>query len=135
MKVIGIEHIGIAVKDLEKNASFWKNIIGLKHCGIEDVDGQGVLTDIYDTGSGKIELLVSKYPDSPISKFIKKRGTGIHHICLNVEDIDKAIEHMKTNNIKLIDDKPTIGAENHKVIFVHPRSTGGILVELAEKIN
>ena len=135
MKVIGIEHIGIAVEDLEKNTSFWKNIIGLKHCGLEDVDGQGVLTDIYDTGSGKIELLVSKYPNSPISKFIKKRGTGIHHICLNVEDIDKAIEHMKMNRIKLIGDNPTIGAENHKVIFIHPRSTGGILVELAEKIN
>ena len=135
MKVIGIEHIGIAVKDLEKNASFWKNIIGLKHCGTEDVDGQGVLTDIYDTGSGKIELLASKYPNSPISKFIKKRGAGIHHICLNVDDIDVAIEHMNRNKIKLIGDKPTIGAENHKVIFIHPRSTGGILVELAEKIN
>ena len=135
MKVIGIEHIGIAVKDLEKNASFWKNIIGLNHYGIEDVDGQGVFTDIYDTGSGKIELLVSKYPDSPISKFIKKRGTGIHHICLIVEDIDKAIEHMKINKIRLLGDQPTIGAENHKVIFIHPRSTGGILVELAEKIN
>ena len=135
MKVIGIEHIGIAVEDLEKNASFWKNIIGLKHCGIEDVDGQGVFTDIYDTGSGKIELLVSKYPDSPISKFIKKRGTGIHHICLNVEDIDDAIEHMNKNKIKLIGDKPTVGAENYKVIFIHPRSTGGILVELAEKIS
>ena len=135
MKVIGIEHIGIAVEDLEKNASFWKNIIGLKHCGIEDVDGQGVLTDIYDTGSGKIELLVSKYPDSPISKFIKKRGTGIHHICLIVEDIDEAIERMNKNKIKLIGDTPTIGAENHKVIFIHPRSTGGILVELAEKIS
>lgn len=133
MKVIGIEHIGIAVKNLEKNASFWKNIIGLNHCGLEDVDGQGVLTDIYDTGSGKIELLVSKYPDSPISKYIKKRGPGIHHICLNVEDIDKAIEHMKTNKIQLIGDNATIGAENHKVIFIHPRSTGGILVELAEK--
>ena len=108
MKVIGIEHVGIAVEDLEKNASFWKNIIGLKHCGIEDVDGQGVLTDIYDTGSGKIELLVSKYPDSPISKFIKKRGTGIHHICLIVEDIDEAIEHMNKNKIKLIGNKPTI---------------------------
>ena len=135
MKVIGIEHIGIAVKDLEEDAIFWKNIIGLKHCGTEDVDNHGVLTDIYDTGSGKIELLVSKYPDSPISKFIKKRGTGIHHICLIVEDIDEAIEHMNKNKIKLIGDKPTIGAENHKVIFIHPRSTGGILVELAEKIN
>ena len=135
MKVIGIEHIGIAVKDLEKNASFWKNIIGLKHCGTEDVDNHGVLTDIYDTGSGKIELLVSKYPDSPISKFIKKRGTGIHHICLNVEDIDEAIKHMNTNKIKLIGDKPVIGAKNHKVIFIHPRSTGGILVELAQKIS
>ena len=135
MKVIGIEHIGIAVENLEKNASFWKNIIGLKHCGIEDVDGQGVLTDIYDTGSGKIELLVSKYPDSPISKFIKKRGTGIHHICLTVEDIDQAIEYLKANKIKLIGDKHTTGAENYKVIFIHPRSTGGILVELAEKIS
>ena len=135
MKVIGIEHIGIAVEGLEKNASFWKNIIGLKHCGLEDVDGQGVLTDIYDTGSGKIELLVSKYPDSPISNFIKKRGTGIHHICLTVENIDKAIEHLKINKIGLIGDKPTIGAESHKVIFIHPRSTGGILVELAEKIS
>ena len=135
MKVIGIEHIGIAVKDLEKNASFWKNIIGLKHSGTEDVDNHGVLTDIYDTGSGKIELLVSKYPDSPISKFIKKRGAGIHHICLNVDDIDVAIEHMNRNKIKLIGDKPTIGTKNNKVIFIHPRSTGGILVELAEKIN
>ena len=135
MKVIGIEHIGIAVEDLEKNASFWKNIIGLKHCGIEDVDGQGVYTDIYDTGSGKIELLVSKYPDSPISNFIKKRGTGIHHICLTVEDIDQAIDYLKANKIKLIGDKPTIGAENYKVVFIHPRSTGGILVELAEKIS
>ena len=135
MKVIGIEHIGIAVKDLGSSASFWKSIIGLKHCGTEVVDGQGVLTDIYDTGSGKIELLVSKYPNSPISRFIKKRGTGIHHICLNVEDINVAIEHMNKNKIKLIGDKPTIGAENHKVIFIHPRSTGGVLVELAEKIN
>ena len=135
MKVIGIEHIGIAVDDLKKNASFWKNIIGLKHCGSEDVDNQGVLTDIYDTGSGKIELLASKYPDSPISKFIKKRGTGIHHICLTVEDIDEAIKYMIANKIKLIGDKPTIGAENYKVIFIHPRSTGGVLVELAEKIN
>ena len=135
MKVTGIEHIGIAVEGLEKNASFWKNIIGLKHCGLEDVDGQGVLTDIYDTRSGKIELLFSKYPDSPISKFIKKRGPGIHHICLTVENIDKAIEHLKINKIKLIGDKPTIGAESHKVIFIHPRSTGGILVELAEKIS
>ena len=135
MKIIGIEHIGIAVKDLGSSASFWKSIIGLKHCGTEVVDGQGVLTDIYDTGSGKIELLVSKYPNSPISRFIKKRGTGIHHICLNVEDINVAIEHMNKNKIKLIGDKPTIGAENHKVIFIHPRSTGGVLVELAEKIN
>ena len=135
MKVIGIEHIGIAVKDLGSSASFWKSIIGLKHCGTEVVDGQGVLTDIYDTGSGKIELLVSKYPNSPISRFIKKRGTGIHHICLNVEDINVAIEHMNKNKIKLIGDKPTIGAENHKVIFIHPRSTGGVLVELAEKVN
>ena len=135
MKIIGIDHIGIAVEDLDKGANFWKQIIGLAHLSTEDVDSQGVITDIYQTGAGKIELLVSKHPESPIANFIKKRGTGIHHICLQVESIDDAIGFMIENKIKLIGDQYAIGAEGYKVIFIHPESTGGVLVELAEKIK
>ena len=133
MKVIGVEHIGIAIKDLEKDAPFWSKVLGIEQTKTEDVDDQGVITDIYDTGRGKIELLLSKYPDSPIGKFLKKRGPGIHHICLQVEDIEESIKALKKHGIETIGDKSSIGAEGFKVIFIHPRSTGGVLVELAEK--
>lgn len=133
MKVIGIEHIGIAVTNLESSAKFWQEVVGLQHLSREDVDNQGVTTDIYKTDSGKIELLLSKYPDSPIAKFINKKGPGIHHICLEVDNVDDAIRNLLENKIELIGDEPSIGAEGYKVIFVHPNSTGGVLVELAEK--
>ena len=133
MKVIGVEHIGIAIKDIEKDAPFWSKVLGIEQTKTEDVDDQGVITDIYDTGRGKIELLLSKYPDSPIGKFLKKRGPGIHHICLQVEDIEESIKVLKKHGIETIGDKSSIGAEGFKVIFIHPRSTGGVLVELAEK--
>ena len=133
MKVIGVEHIGVAIKDLEKDAPFWSKVLGIEQTKTEDVDDQGVITDIYDTGRGKIELLLSKYPDSPIGKFLKKRGPGIHHICLQVEDIEESIKFLKKHGIETIGDKSSIGAEGFKVIFIHPRSTGGVLVELAEK--
>jgi len=133
MKVIGVEHIGVAIKDLEKDAPFWSKVLGIEQTKTEDVDDQGVITDIYDTGRGKIELLLSKYPDSPIGKFLKKRGPGIHHICLQVEDIEESIKVLKKHGIETIGDKSSIGAEGFKVIFIHPRSTGGVLVELAEK--
>ena len=133
MKVIGVEHIGIAIKDLEKDAPFWSKVLGIEQTKTEDVADQGVITDIYDTGMGKIELLLSKYPDSPIGKFLKKRGPGIHHICLQVEDIEQSIKVLKKHGIETIGDKSSIGAEGFKVIFIHPRSTGGVLVELAEK--
>ena len=133
MKIIGIEHIGIAVKDLSSDAPFWSEVLGIDKSKTEDVDGQGVITDIYNTGRGKIELLLSKYPDSPIGKFIENRGPGIHHVCLQVESIDDSIKVLKQNKIETIGDTPTIGAEGFKVIFVHPRSAGGVLVELAER--
>lgn len=133
MKVIGVEHIGIAIKDIEKDAPFWSKVLGIEQTKTEDVDDQGVITDIYDTGRGKIELLLSKYPDSPIGKFLKKRGPGIHHICLQVEDIEESIKVLKKHGIETIGEKSSIGAEGFKVIFIHPRSTGGVLVELAEK--
>ena len=132
MKIIGIEHIGIATDDLSKGKKFWNLILNIKHTHSEEVENQGTITDIYDTGNGKIELLLSKYPNSPIAKFIKNRGCGIHHICLKVDSIDGAIKELKENNVKLIGDTYSVGAEGHKVIFIHPSSTGGVLLELAQ---
>ena len=95
MKIIGIEHIGIAIKSLSKAKKFWSLVLGIKNTSTEDIENQGVITDIYDTGNGKIELLLSKYPSSAIAKFIKKQGAGIHHICLSVENMDEAIIKLK----------------------------------------
>ena len=133
MKILGIEHVGIAINDLRKGEIFWNLILGIKKTHSEEVESQGVMTDIYDTGNGKVELLLSKYPDSPIAKFIKNRGCGIHHLCLSVENIDDAIRELKKNNIDTIGNTYTYGAEELKVIFIHPSSTGGVLLELAEK--
>ena len=133
IKIIGIEHVGIAVENLDKDAKIWKEVLNLKHISTEHVDNQGVITDIFEAGKGKIELLLSKYPDSPIAKFIEKRGKGIHHICLQVENLDDAIESLKSYEIPIINNKLSIGAEGYKVIFIHPRYTGGVLLELAEE--
>ena len=133
MKIIGIEHIGIAVKELKTDAPFWKHILGIDHTHSEKVEAEGVLTDIYDTGKGKVELLESLHPDSPVKKFLEDRGPGIHHVCFEVDDIYTSIKELKDKNIRVIGDKYTIGVEGYKVVFIHPRSTGGILVELAEK--
>ena len=133
MKIIGIEHIGIAVKNIREASPFWNHVLQIGHSTTEDVDDQGVITDIYDTGKGKVELLQAKYPDSPIAKFLYRRGPGIHHICLQVEDIDEAIQELKHNGIQLIGNGASIGAEGYRVVFIHPVSAGGVLVELAEK--
>tara|TARA_B100000073_G_scaffold336189_1_gene330670 strand:- start:88 stop:495 length:408 start_codon:yes stop_codon:yes gene_type:complete len=132
MKIIGIEHVGIAVEDLKKSGKFWDYILESNKKYTEIVEDQDVITDIYDTGQGKIELLFSQKKNSIISKFLKKRGQGIHHICLKVENIKVAIEELNKKGVELIGDNYTIGAEGYKIIFIHPRSTGGVLVELAE---
>ena len=133
MKILGIEHIGIAVKDLDTNAPFWKHVLKISHKGTETVAQEGVTTDIYDTGSGKVELLKSTVSESVIEKFLEKRGEGIHHVCFEVDDINKAIIELKELNIGVISDRPMVGAEGYKVVFIHPKSTGGVLVELAQK--
>ena len=133
MKIIGIEHIGIATNNLSKAKKFWNLVLGIKNTSTEKIENQGVITDIYDTGNGKIELLLSKYPESAIAKFINKQGTGIHHICLSVENIEEAINELKNNNVETIGNNYTYGAEGYKVVFIHPRSTGGVLLELAER--
>ena len=133
MKILGIEHIGIAVKGIDQDAPFWKHILNLSHQGTEVVKDQGVTTDIYDTGKGKIELLESLGVDTPIGKFLEKKGPGIHHVCFEVDCINDAIKELKELDIQVLTDDPTIGAEGYKVVFIHPKSTGGVLVELAEK--
>ena len=133
MKILGIEHIGIAVNSIDKDAPFWKHILNLHHRGTEAVENQGVTTDIYDTGRGKVELLEAMGPDTPIGKFLEKRGAGIHHVCFEVDNITTAIKELKQDNIQVLSNEPTMGAEGYKVVFIHPKSTGGVLVELAEK--
>ena len=131
MKIIGIEHIGIAVEDLNASTSFWRDILRIVRTHTERVETEGVNTTIYDTGKGKIELLDSLDENSPIHKFLQKRGPGIHHICLEVEDINIAIKELKELKIQTINESPTIGAEGYKIVFIHPKFTGGVLVELA----
>ena len=133
MKILGIEHIGIAVKDLDTNAPFWKHVLKISHKGTETVAQEGVTTDIYDTGSGKVELLKSMASGSVIEKFLEKSGEGIHHVCFEVENINQAIIELKELNINVLSDHATGGVEGYKVVFIHPKSTGGVLVELAQK--
>ena len=133
MKILGIEHIGVAVSNLNQASSFWGNILNILHTHTEEVKSEQVSTKIYDTNKGKIELLSPLSNNSSIEKFINKKGPGIHHVCLEVDDIDLAIIELKKEQITLLNDKPKIGAEGFKIVFIHPKSTGGVLVELAEK--
>ena len=134
MKILGIEHIAIVVKSLENGSRFWKDIMGLEFKKQEEVPNQGVITDIYEIKNSKIELIKEKAPNSPISKFLEKNGPGLHHICFEIEDIEEAIKELNLKSIKTIGSSFSIGAEGYKIIFIHPSSTGGVLVELAQKI-
>lgn len=133
MKILGIEHIGIAIDNLDEDAPFWKLLLNNCEHISEEVKEQNVITEIFDTGRGKIELLEATSPESPIAKFIEKRGKGIHHICLQVDDIQQAINELIEAGVELIDKTPRVGAEGFMIAFIHPRSTGGVLVELAER--
>ena len=133
MKILGIEHIGLAVNNLDKDAPFWKHVLKISHKGTEVVEDQGVTTDIYDTGRGKVELLEALGENTAVGKFLKNRGPGVHHVCFEVDDINSVIKELKESNIQVLSDNPTTGAEGYKVVFIHPKSTGGVLVELAEK--
>ena len=133
MKILGIEHIGLAVNSLDMDAPFWKHVLKISHKGTEVVEDQGVTTDIYDTGRGKVELLEALGESTAVGKFLKNRGPGIHHVCFEVDDINNAINELKESNIQVLSDNSTTGAEGYKVVFIHPKSTGGVLVELAEK--
>lgn len=127
-----INHLGIATKDLEEALKFWSDALGLENVHTETVEDQKVRVAMLPLGESRIELLEPTSEDSPISKFLEKRGSGIHHIAVEVDDIGAALEKLRSKGIRLIDDKPRIGAEGCLVAFVHPASANGVLLELVQ---
>ena len=132
-KILGIEHIGIAVNDLNGISDVFGDLLGLELRSREKIDDQQVITDIYHAGKDKLEFIKATSPDSPIAKFLGKRPEGMHHIALIVDNIQLALNYLNENDVQLIDKRPRIGAESLQIAFIHPKSTGGVLVELCEK--
>ena len=128
-----IEHIGVAVENLDEVIKFYEENLGIECDKIEEVPEQKVRVAFLPVGESKIELLEGTTEDSPINKFIEKKGSGVQHIAFHTEDIEKSLEDLKSKGVKLIDEKPRIGAGGAKVAFIHPKSTGGTLLELCEK--
>ncbi|RFN59216.1 methylmalonyl-CoA epimerase [Marixanthomonas ophiurae] len=130
-----IEHIGIAVKDISEANKIYKSLLGYEHYKTENVEREGVTTSFFRCGESKIELLEATNPDSPIAKFIKKKGEGIHHIAFSVSNIKKEIERLKQEGFTVINEEPKKGADNKLVVFLHPKSTNGVLIELCQEIE
>jgi methylmalonyl-CoA/ethylmalonyl-CoA epimerase len=135
MKPSHIEHIGIAVRNLEDAIRFYEKIFGLKCYNIEEVAEQKVRTAFFKVGQTKIELLESTDPEGPISKFIDKKGEGVHHIAFAVRKIEELLKHAEKHGITLIDTLPRKGAEGLDIAFLHPKSTSGVLIEICEDKN
>ena len=130
-----IEHIGIAVKDLAISNQLFEKLLGTASYKTEEVASEGVLTSFFQNGPNKIELLVATNPDSPIAKFIEKKGEGIHHIAFEVTDILSEMERLKNEGFVLINELPKKGADNKLVAFLHPKGTNGVLIELCQEIR
>lgn len=128
-----VDHIGIAVKSLDKTLPFYTEVLRLELLGIEEVESEKVKVAFLKAGETKLELLEPTAEDGPIAKFIEKRGEGIHHVALGVESIQERINEMKSKGIAMIQDKPKTGAGGALVAFMHPKSTGGVLYEFCEK--
>jgi methylmalonyl-CoA/ethylmalonyl-CoA epimerase len=132
MEITHIEHIGIAVKNMEESIRFYEEVLGLKCYNVEEVADQKVKTAFFMVGQTKIELLESTAPEGPIGKFIEKKGEGIHHIAFAVKDVAESLKHMADKGAQLIDQNPRKGAEGLNIAFVHPKSTFGVLTEVCE---
>jgi methylmalonyl-CoA/ethylmalonyl-CoA epimerase len=142
MKALKLDHVGIAVESLDEALKLYSGLLGLELAGMETIDEQKVRTAFLPIGAGPyglggrgtdIELLESTDPEGPIGAFIAKRGPGIQHIAFRVEDIDAALAELKSSGIRLIDEKPRYGAGGARIAFLHPKATGGVLVELCER--
>jgi len=133
---VRIDHIGIAVKNLEEAVKFYKDVLGLELEGIEEVPEENVRVAMFKVGETYIELLQGTTQDSAISKFVEKRGEGIHHIAIRVDDVDKSTEVLKNRGAVLVYDKARmVSGGSRKINFVHPKSTGGVLLELVERVG
>jgi methylmalonyl-CoA/ethylmalonyl-CoA epimerase len=125
-----VSHIGIAVKALAESLPFFRDVLGLNEVALDDSDGARIVG--FSAGEPLVELLEASDSSSPIARYLAKRGPGIHHICFSVDDLDSMLERCRAAGIELIDEKPRIGAEGKRIAFLHPRSTGGVLVELSD---
>ena len=125
-----IAHVGIAVSALAQIVPFYRDVLGMPEVELDDADGARIAG--FQAGESLVELLESDAPDSPIGKFVAKRGPGIHHICFAVDDLDAALDRCRAAGVRLIDERPRIGAEGKRIAFLHPSATGGVLVELSE---
>lgn len=132
-KVLKVDHIGIAVKDLEAAKKFYTDVLGMTAQGEEVVEQQKVKVCFIPSGDSEVELLESTSPDGPIAKFIERNGEGIQHIALRVDNIENALKELKEKGIRLIDETPRYGAGGASIAFIHPKATGGILLELSER--
>lgn len=130
-----IEHIGIAVKDLELSNKLFAKLLGVQSYKQEEVLSEGVMTSFFENGPNKIELLAATNPESPIAKFLEKKGEGIHHIAFDVEDIESEILRLKGEGFVVLNEVPKKGADNKLVAFLHPKSTNGVLIELCQEIK
>ncbi len=128
-----IEHLGIAVKDLEASNTVFEKLFGKPPYKQEAVAREGVITSFFEMGQSKIELLQATSPDSPIAKFIEKRGEGIHHVAYDVTDIRAEMQRLKAEGFVLLSDEPKPGADNKLICFLHPKSTNGVLIELCQE--
>jgi methylmalonyl-CoA/ethylmalonyl-CoA epimerase len=134
MKILKIDHIGVAVKDANAASKLFEGLLGLKVQGSETVPEQKVRTVFLPVGETEVELLEATAPDSPIAGFLEKRGEGVQHIAFRVENIEEALAELEAKGVRLIDRKPRMGAGGKKIAFLHPRDTFGVLVELSEHI-
>ncbi len=128
-----IEHLGIAVKNLEESNALFARLFGTPHYKTEEVASEGVKTSFFKAGPNKLELLEATHPDSPIAKFIEKKGEGIHHIAFDVEDIRAEIARLKAEGFTVLNEEPKMGADNKWVAFLHPKTTNGVLIELCQE--
>ena len=133
MKILKIDHLGIAVNSIEDGKRFWTDTLGLPFEGDETVAEQKVTTAFFPVGESEVELLESTAPDGPVAKYIEKRGQGIQHVAFRVENVEEALEELKAKGVQLIDQVPRIGAGGAKIAFLHPKATNGVLVELCER--
>lgn len=130
-----LEHIGIAVRNLEESNKLFAKLLGKPHYKIEEVESEGVRTSFFEVGGIKIELLEATRSDSPIARFIEKKGEGLHHLAFASEQIEEEIKKFSTEGFTPLSDKPKHGADNKKIVFLHPKTTNGVLVELCQDIK